>query len=261
MNARIAGDIAPLTAASLGSMRHGFFTRRGGVSGGVYSSLNCGPGSADDASAVRENRARVARALDAPAGLVSLYQVHGRDIVVVDDGYNVDGPRPKADGLVTRRRGIALGILSADCAPVLFADVQAEVIGACHAGWRGALAGVTDATVEAMERLGAKRDRIRAAIGPAIGQESYEVSEPFRTDFLAADTGNAVFFAPGRRAGHWQFDLPGYLKQRLHRADVAGENLGLDTCADAARFFSYRRMTLAGEADYGRQVSAIVLPG
>lgn len=260
MTALTASDIAPVAAAGLAGTRHGFFTRRGGISGGIYASLNCGPGSADDPAAVQENRRRVAAALGAARGLVSLYQVHGRDVVVVDDDYDVGGPRPKADGMVTTRRGIALGVLSADCAPVLFADAKAGVIGACHAGWRGALAGVTDATIEAMERLGAERQRIRAAIGPTIRQLSYEVRDPFRTGFLDAAAGNAAFFAPGRRAGHWQFDLPGYLMQRLKQAKIAAEDIGLDTCADAARFFSYRRATLASEPDYGRQISAIVLP-
>ena len=260
MTALKTGDIAPVTAASLADTRHGFFTRRGGVSGGIYASLNCGPGSADEQVAVQENRRRVAATLGAEHGLVSLYQVHGRDVVVVGDDYDVAGPRPKADGMVTTRRGVALGILTADCAPVLFTDPDAGVIGACHAGWRGALAGITDATIEAMERLGAVRKRIRAVIGPLIRQPSYEVSESFRSGFLDAAAGNAAFFAPGRREGHWQFDLPGYLMQRLQQARVAAEDLGLDTCADAARFFSYRRTTLAGEPDYGRQISAIVLP-
>lgn len=253
------GDIAPVTAASLTDTRHGFFTRRGGVSGGIYESLNCGPGSGDEQAAVQENRRRVAATLGAKHGLVSLYQVHGRDVVVVGEDYDIGGPRPKADGMVSTRRGIALGILTADCAPVLLADAEAGVIGACHAGWRGAIAGVTDATIEAMERLGAVRERIRAAVGPLIRQSSYEVSESFRSGFVEAAAGNATFFAPGRRDGHWQFDLPGYLMQRLRQAGVAAEDLGLDTCADAARYFSYRRTTLAGEPDYGRQISAIML--
>lgn len=251
-------DIAPVRAPLLAGVSHGFFTRRGGMSQGLYASLNCGPGSADDAENVAANRARVAKALNAPQGLASLYQVHGRDVVVVDDGYDLSS-RPKADGLVTTRRGVAIGVLSADCAPVLFADLQASVIGACHAGWRGALAGVSDATIETMEKLGAARSRIRAAIGPCIGQQSYEVSDPFRAEFIAADAKNAAWFADGKRPGHWQFDLPGYLLQRLQQAGITAENLALDTCSDPARFFSYRRMTLAKEADYGRQVSAIAL--
>lgn len=259
MTVLVADTIAPVQAAPLAAVPHGFFTRRGGVSTGLYSSLNCGPGSSDDATAVQENRRRVAAHLQAPHGLVSLYQVHGREVVTVGEDYDI-AQRPKADGVVTKRRGIALGILSADCAPVLFADAQAGVIGACHAGWRGALAGVSDATIEAMEQLGAQRTRIQAAIGPCIGQVSYEVSAPFRDEFLTADKTNDAFFGTGKRDGHWQFDLPGYLMQRLQRAKVTAVNLGLDTCSDPDRFFSYRRMTLAKEADYGRQVSAISLP-
>jgi len=254
-----ATDLLPLTAASLAPVPHGFFTRRGGVSGGIYASLNCGAGSADEPAAVAENRRRVAACLGATAGMASLYQVHGRDVVVVDEGYD-PATRPQADGLVTTRRGIALGILAADCTPVLFADSVAGVIGACHAGWRGALAGITDATVEAMEQLGARRDRIHAAVGPTIRQQSYEISDPFRATFIAAAAGNAGFFAAGRRDGHWQFDLPGYVLLRLRRAGIQAEDIGLDTCSDPDRFFSYRRTTLAGEADYGRQISAIVLP-
>jgi YfiH family protein len=248
----------PLTAAGLAKLPHGFFTRQGGVSGGVYASLNCGPGSADAPEAVTENRRRVAAALGA-AALASLYQVHGREVVTVGAGYDPDA-RPKADGLVTDRPGIALGVLAADCTPVLFADAAHGVIGACHAGWRGALAGVTDATVAAMEALGARRDAIRAAVGPTIRQQSYEISDPFRATFLEAEAGNAAFFAAGKRPGHWQFDLPGYVMERLRRAGIGAEDLGLDTCADPERFYSYRRMTLAGEPDYGRQISAIVLP-
>ena len=259
MTVLVADALAPVTAANLSGLPHGFFTRRGGVSSGLYASLNCGPGSSDDPAAVQENRRRVAASLHAPRGLVSLYQVHGRDVVVVGEDYDI-ALRPKADGLVTRQRGIALGILSADCAPVLFADAESGVIGACHAGWRGALAGVTDATIEAMITLGARRNRVRAAIGPCIAQASYEVSEPFRAEFLAASSANAAFFGTGKRAGHWQFNLPAYLMQRLQQSGVAAEDLGLDTCSDPEHFFSYRRMTLLKEADYGRQVSALALP-
>lgn len=254
-----AALLQPLTVSSLAGIPHGFFTRQGGVSDGLYASLNCGPGSGDEADAVAENRRRVAACLGAPGGLASLYQVHGREVVIVDDAYDIS-QRPKADGLVTTRRGIAIGALAADCTPVLFADAHAGVIGACHAGWRGALAGITDATIDAMLTLGARRDRIRAAVGPTIRQASYEISDPFRNGFLEADPDNAAFFAAGRRNGHWQFDLPGYVMMRLQRASVAAEDTGLDTCADPERFYSYRRMTLAGETDYGRQISAIALP-
>jgi len=252
-----ADSLTAPVLASLPGIRHGFFTRRGGVSEGLYASLNCGPGSADAAENVAENRRRVAAALGA-GGLASLYQVHGREVVVVDAQYDITA-RPKADGLVSRQRGVALGVLAADCTPVLFADAQAQVIGACHAGWRGALAGVTDATIEAMEQLGARREHIRAAIGPTIRQQSYEVSEPFRAEFTAADAANADFFGPGKREGHWQFDLPGYLARRLGNAGIAFEDLCRDTLSEPENFYSYRRMTLNKEADYGRQVSAIAL--
>ncbi len=252
-----ADSLTAPVLASLPGIRHGFFTRRGGVSEGLYASLNCGPGSADAAENVAENRRRVAASLGA-SGLASLYQVHGREVVVVDAQYDITA-RPKADGLVSRQRGVALGVLAADCTPVLFADAQAQVIGACHAGWRGALAGVTDATIEAMEQLGARREHIRAAIGPTIRQQSYEVSEPFRAEFTAADAANADFFGPGKREGHWQFDLPGYLARRLGNAGIAFEDMCRDTLSEPENFYSYRRMTLNKEADYGRQVSAIAL--
>lgn len=252
-----ADSLTAPVLATLPGIRHGFFTRRGGVSEGLYASLNCGPGSADAAENVAENRRRVAASLGA-SGLASLYQVHGREVVVVDENYDITA-RPKADGLVSRQRGVALGVLAADCTPVLFADAEAQVIGACHAGWRGALAGVTDATIAAMEQLGARREHIRAAIGPTIRQQSYEVSEPFRAEFTAADAANADFFGPGRREGHWQFDLPGYLARRLGNAGIAFEDLCRDTLSEPENFYSYRRMTLNQEADYGRQVSAIAL--
>ncbi|WP_430395411.1 peptidoglycan editing factor PgeF [Ferrovibrio sp.] len=252
-----ADSLTAPVLATLPGIRHGFFTRRGGVSEGLYASLNCGPGSADAAENVAENRRRVAASLGA-SGLASLYQVHGREVVVVDENYDITA-RPKADGLVSRQRGVALGVLAADCTPVLFADAQAQVIGACHAGWRGALAGVTDATIGAMEQLGARREHIRAAIGPTIRQQSYEVSEPFRAEFTAADAANADFFGPGKRQGHWQFDLPGYLARRLGNAGIAFEDLCRDTLCEPENFYSYRRMTLNQEADYGRQVSAIAL--
>ncbi|MBX3455096.1 peptidoglycan editing factor PgeF [Ferrovibrio sp.] len=252
--------LEPITLPHLAAdgLRHGFFTRQGGVSTGLYASLNCGPGSADDATAVQTNRARVAGHMGAAGRLATLYQVHGRDVVVIDEAYDF-AARPKADGLVTKRRGVALGILAADCAPVLFADAKAGVIGACHAGWRGALYGAADATIAAMEQLGAARSRIKAAIGPCIRQASYEVSDPFRDTFLKQEPANAAWFGAGQRPGHWQFDLPGYLLQRLRGLHVDAVDCGLDTRSDAERFYSYRRMTLAGEADYGRQIAAIAL--
>jgi YfiH family protein len=239
-------------------VRHGFFGRRGGVSSGIYDSLNCGPGSRDDAAAVRENRARVARALSA-AHLVSLYQVHGTDIVTVRNGWDMY-ERPRADGMVTDRPQIALGTLAADCGPVLFADAQAQVIGAAHAGWRGALAGVLECTVRAMEELGARRERIHAALGPTIARPSYEVGPEFRDQFLAQQEANDRHFSAARAAGKFLFDLPAFIIERLRTFGIAGaEWVGQDTCADADGFFSHRRTVGSGGGDYGRNISAVVL--
>ena len=199
---------APLLANRPG-IRHGFFGRQGGVSTGIYGSLNCGPGSKDAPEAVRENRARVARRLGA-AHLLSLYQVHGAEVIEVRETWD-EATRPRCDAMVTDRPGLALGALAADCGPILFAEAEAGVIGAAHAGWRGALAGVADATVAAMERLGARRERIAAVLGPTIAQASYEVGAEFPAPFLAQDRDNARFFAPGARPGKFQFDLPGYI--------------------------------------------------
>ncbi|MDA5194776.1 peptidoglycan editing factor PgeF [Govanella unica] len=245
-------------------LRHGFFTRQGGISRGVYTSLNCGPGSADDPAHVVENRRRVVERLaedlistDLP--LCSLYQVHGPAVVHVTAPWDAAN-RPEADAMVTDRPGIALGILTADCTPVLFADPQAGVVGAAHAGWKGALYGVLGATITAMERLGASRSRIQAAIGPTIAQESYEVSAAFRATFLEQDPGHARFFVPGRDSDHAQFDLPGFVAARLLAEGIGGlDDLKLDTYADSRRFFSFRRTTHHGEADYGRQISAIMV--
>jgi YfiH family protein len=247
--------------ATLPAIRHGFFTRRGGVSAGLYASLNCGPGSADDPAAVRENRMRVAAALGGTA-LCTLCQVHGADVVTLNTPLPGDRPedRPRADAMVTDRPGLALGILTADCAPVLFADAASGVVGACHAGWRGALAGVTDATVAAMEKLGARRDRVAVAIGPTIAAPSYEVGPEFPAPFLAADTTASRFFSPSSRAGHFMFDLPAYLRDRLDKAGLgAVHDTATDTLTNEADFFSFRRTTLRGEKDYGRQISAIAL--
>jgi len=246
-------------AATTG-VRHGFFTRRGGVSEGLFASLNCGPGSADAPERVRENRARAAAALGArPEALLSGHQVHGRDIRVVDRPWPAD-ERPRVDGLVTARPGVVLGILTADCAPVLFADAAAGVIGAAHAGWRGALGGVLDSTVDAMECLGAHRADMIAAVGPCIGHTSYEVGADFAEPFLAEDASNAMFFAPAARAGHRMFALPGYVVSKLARIGVGSVRaVGADTCAEEADFFSYRRATLRGEPSYGRNLSAIMI--
>lgn len=241
-------------------LRHGFFTRRGGVSEGLYASLNCGLGSGDAPERVRENRRRAMQSLEVrPDGLVTLYQVHSPTVAEVDQPFR-PGEAPKADGAVTTRRGIALGILTADCAPVLFADAEAGVIGAAHAGWRGALTGILEATVAAMVRLGARTERLSAAVGPCIAQGSYEVGPEFAARFLEADPANAAFFRPSARPSHHLFDLGGYVAARLRKIGVDKlAAAGHDTAAEPERFFSYRRATLAGEKDYGRALSAIAL--
>ena len=242
-------------------MPHGFFTRQGGVSTGPYASLNCSLSGQDARDAVLENRARVARGVGAaPAGLMGLRQVHGADVATITEGWQV-GAGPSADAMVTARPGIALGIVTADCAPVLFADAEAGVIGAAHAGWRGALAGVLEATVAAMRALGAAPTRIAAAVGPCIAQGSYEVGADLREAVLARDPTDHRFFGPGRRQGHWQFDLPGYCAARLGAVGLAQVRvLGVDTLTEEAGFFSHRRRTLAGGGPIGHQMSAIALP-
>jgi polyphenol oxidase len=241
-------------------IRHAFFTREGGVSAGLYSSLNCGFGSGDAAEKVAENRARAMAALDlAPDRLVTCHQVHSPDVVTVAAPWRRED-NPRADALVTNCRGIALGILTADCVPVLFADADAGVIGAAHAGWKGALGGVVAATVAAMARLGAAPGRMRAAVGPCIAQRSYEVGPEFPAPFLAEDSGNGDFFAPARRAGHFMFDIAGYVERRLIAAGVGAiQRAPCDTVAEETRFFSYRRACLKGEKDFGNGLSAIVL--
>ena len=241
-------------------IRHAFFTRQGGVSAGLFGTLNCGFGSGDAAEKVAENRARAMAALDlAPDRLVTCHQVHSPDVVTVAAPWRRED-NPRADALVTNCRGIALGILTADCVPVLFADADAGVIGAAHAGWKGALGGVVAATVAAMSRLGAAPGRMRAAIGPCIAQRSYEVGPEFPAPFLAEDSGNGDFFAPARRAGHFMFDIAGYVERRLIAAGVAAiQRAPCDTVAEETRFFSYRRACLKGEKDFGNGLSAIVL--
>ena len=254
----MAESVEVLSAAGLCGTAHGFLGRRGGVSTGLVAGLNVGLGAADEPEAVAENRCRALKAVAPGARLVTAYQIHSPLCVTVDAPWS-DADRPRADALVTRRAGLALGIVTADCAPILFADRGAGVIGAAHAGWKGAIAGVAEATLAAMEALGARRSDIAAAIGPCIGAASYEVDEGFRDRFLASDEANAVFFGPGR-AGHWQFDLSGFVAGRLRRAGVGTvEELGIDTCSQEARFFSYRRSTLRGEPTYGRQISLIAL--
>jgi YfiH family protein len=244
-------------------VRHVFFTRIGGVSDGIYASLNCGFGSGDQPEHVYENRTRAAAQLSVGADrLLSLHQVHGREVIAVESPWSTEagGVRPKADAMVTDRPGIALGILSADCAPVLLADAEARVIGAAHAGWRGALVGVIEATIAAMVRLGARAERVAARVGPAIGPDSYEVGPEFPAPFLAADAASTRFFRPAPRAGHFLFDLPGYCLSRLVASGIAAASCSRDdTCRDEQRYFSYRRNTLAGVRDYGRGLSAIVI--
>src|SRR5579885_2215642 len=243
-------------------LRHGFFTRQGGVSQGVYATLNGGTGSKDAPDRIAENRARMAAALGVePSHLVTAYQVHSPDVVVAEEPWTHES-RPRADAIVTRRARLAVGVSTADCGPVLFADAEAGVVGAAHAGWRGALTGVIEATVAAMEKLGAKRANIAVALGPMIRQQNYEVGPEFVARFEDADKGNARFFALSQRAGHAMCDLPGYIVKRLRGAGIEKtDDLSLCTCADADRFFSYRRMTLRKEPDYGRHINAIALSG
>jgi len=250
-----------LTAANLqaAGIAHGFFGREGGVSSGLYESLNCGPGSSDDPKAVTENRRLVAATL-APdvqgARLISLSQIHSAVVHTLPAWEE----RPEGDAMVTATPGLALGILTADCAPVLLADPKARVIGAAHAGWKGALAGVLEAALEAMEKLGASRDRIDAAIGPCISQDNYEVGDDFRARFLEQGAKHRRFFVPSDREGHHRFDLPGFAAYRLTAAGVGSvERRGICTYPPENGFFSFRRTTHAKEPDYGRQISAIVL--
>jgi polyphenol oxidase len=247
---------------ALAGIRHAFFTRAGGVSRGLYESLNGGTGSDDVAANVTENRARMAAALGVePSRLLTAYQTHSPDVVVAEAPWPA-GSRPRADAIVTRIEALAIGVTTADCGPVLFAEPRGRVIGVAHAGWRGALTGVVESTVAAMERLGAKRDQIRAAIGPMIRQPSYEVGPDLIARFDTDDSQNQRFFTPAARDGHALFDLGGYVAARLKRAGVGHiEDLGLCTYADASRFFSYRRTTQHAEADYGRHISAIALMG
>jgi YfiH family protein len=246
---------------ALTGIRHGFFGRAGGVSEGIYASLNCGFGSGDDSERVAENRARIMRQSDLdPASLVTAWQTHSTRVAVVDQVW-ARGEAPQVDAMVTTTPGIGLGVLHADCAPVLFADGQARVAGAAHAGWRGAIDGVLEATLDEMQRQGAVLSRIAAAIGPCIGQPSYEVGPEFRARFIDAESGNERFFTgSATRAGHLHFDLEAYCAHRLARAGLAQiERLGRDTCALSDVFFSYRRRTLEGGKDYGRNISLIAL--
>jgi YfiH family protein len=245
---------------ALSGIRHAFFTRQGGVSGGLYSSLNGGVGSRDDAGHVAENRARMAATLGvAPNCLLTAYQIHSPHVVVAEAPWPVE-TRPRADAIVSRTAGLAIGVSTADCGPILLADPVARVIGAAHAGWRGALTGVAEATVAAMEQLGAERRQIRAALGPMIRQDNYEVGPDLIARFATEDQGSARFFRPAGRDGHALFDLGGYIAARLERAGIQQiEDLRLCTYAEPARFFSFRRTTHRAETDYGRHVNAIAL--
>lgn len=252
----------PIEAANLKGMpgiRHGFFTRAGGVSEGLYAGLNCGVGSRDETARVLENRARVARHLGAASPVVvTLYQVHSATALAVDRPI-AQGAQPKADAVVTRTRGLAIGVLTADCTPVLFADNAAGIVGAAHAGWRGAAAGVLEAAIAAMEALGADRRRIATAIGPTINQAAYEVGGDFGAALAAADPASAPYFLPGGQ-GKAHFDLPGYVEARLRRSGIEDvERQTLCTYEHDSLLFSFRRATHRGEADYGRQISAIVV--
>ena len=249
---------SPLLQAIPG-LRHAFFTREGGVSGGIYGSLNGGVGSNDDPAHVEENRRRMAEQLDvAPAHFLTLWQTHSPDVVVASEPWQ--GPsRPRADAIVTRSEGLAIGATAADCGPVLFVDPAARVIGAAHAGWKGALTGILESTIAAMEKLGAERSGIVAAIGPLIRQNSYEVGGEFVERFIEADAGNALFFIPSARDGHAMFDLAGFIRMRLENSGVLViDDTGIDTYSDE-RFYSFRRSVHRKEPDYGRHVHSIAL--
>jgi len=247
-------------ALDLPGIAHGWFTREGGISEGLLASLNCGFGAGDETARVAENRARALTALDlAPDQLCTAYQLHSARAVVAETPWAA-GDAPEADALITTRPGLAVGVLTADCAPVLLADPAARVVAAAHAGWKGALLGIVEAAVGAMEQAGGVRERIVAAIGPCIGQASYEVGPEFPEPFLTQDPADADLFAAAGRSGHFRFDLAGYVARRLSRLGLARiETLGLDTCAEPARFFSYRRASRTGETGYGRLLSAIAL--
>jgi YfiH family protein len=251
--------------ATLDGVRHAFFTRRGGVSEGVYESLNMGYGSGDERDSIAENRRRAMAVFGLPAAaLNTVYQIHGTGVALADRNWD-PADAPRADVQVTDRPGIAIGILTADCAPVLLAGRKADggpVIGAAHAGWKGAVAGVLAEAITAMEALGARRETVHAAVGPCIGHDSYEVGREFPAPFLDQDPANARFFRPGGRDGHAMFDIAGYVESRLAALSIAAVGrIDADTCAEPDRFFSYRRTTLAGEPDYGRELSAIVIEG
>ncbi len=247
---------SPLLVAP--GLKHGFFTRQGGVSSGIYAGLNVGLGSRDDREAVQENRARASRWFGlAPSRLATVHQVHSPDVVVVTEENVTE--RPAADAMVTATPGIILGVLAADCGPILFADAEAGVIGAAHAGWKGALYGVLENTIDAMIALGARRQNIRATLGPSISSANYEVGPEYVARFIEHDPAYAAYFTQSAKPGHAMFDLPALTLKRLADAGVQASSLGLCTYADPERFYSYRRTTHAGEPDYGRLLSAIAV--
>ena len=253
-------EVEVIRSISLGGLPHGFLGRKGGISVGECAGLNVGFGSNDDPEAIAGNRRLAIESLLSEAELATVHQVHSAEVVVANHAWP-QGERPRVDAMVTDKPNLLLGILTADCAPVLFAYRGAVVVGAAHAGWRGALAGVTDATIEAMEKLGARRAHIHAAVGPCIAQGSYEVDGEFKARFLADDGDNERFFIEGP-LGKPHFDLENYVVHRLIAAGIDEiEGLNLDTYANPHRFFSYRRATHLGESDYGRQLSAIAIPG
>jgi YfiH family protein len=251
--------LASSLLSAIPGLRHAFFTREGGVSSGVYAGLNGGLGSNDDPAHVAENRRRMAEQMGvAPTHFLNLHQIHSPDAMVATGPWN-GAARPKADAIVTRHEGLAIGVTAADCGPILFVDPKARVIGAAHAGWKGALTGILESTIDAMETLGADRSGMVAAIGPMIRQPSYEVGHEFVERFIDADAESARFFLPGERNGHSMFDLAGFIRMRLENAGVLMiDDLGIDTYSDE-RCFSYRRSVHRKEPDYGRNVHAIVL--
>lgn len=244
----------------LSGLRHGFFTRKGGVSTGIYESLNIGTGSKDDPAHVAENRIRVARSLGVvPDRLATPHQIHSADVITLNAPFQETDDR-KADALVTATPGLAIGVVTADCGPVLFADSQASVIGAAHSGWKGTISGILENTIDAMEALGAERSRMTAVLGPTISQKAYEVGPEFKARFLEKATDNSRYFRSSEREGHHYFDLPSFIIDTLKAAGLKNSfSLGLCTYGDEERFFSYRRTTHRGEPDYGRLMSAIVL--
>lgn len=260
MTSIAAGDIILAPALTLAGLAHAFFTRAGGVSEGVYASLNGGVGSKDQPEAVAENRARMAKVIGVAAERFLVpFQTHSPDTVIVEAPW-ANGARPRADAIATRTPGLGLGVTGADCGIVLFADPSAGVIGAAHAGWKGALSGVLESCLDAMARLGARPADIIAVLGPTISQSSYEVGPDFVDRFLESAADNQQFFRPAQRSGQTMFDLPGYIGMRLVRAGCVNfSNLGLDTYSDPSRFFSYRRSVHRGEADFGRLIAAIAL--